>query len=266
MKKEPINLRLKRLRKSKGLSQEATAEKLRMSRQTVNNWERHNTVPNYYDLLKIKELYEVSWDELMGGLDADAILDLLRPLEDVWKSIEESGGPLLDENGYVCNLKALSKAGYYRIIDDAFYKAFGYWNFDLPGLAELAIELKKRGLIITSVSEYSIGIFFKSDEEAKSFYKTVDTKIDWMIHNWSGNNDYADRIELRGRYEPAVWSTIRYAYNKLFDIPENQTKYYCLLDSDGNERGFSMKKEDCEEMARIQKLEEYEIHLDDEDE
>ena len=264
MKKEPINLRLKRLRKGKGLSQEAAAEKLRMSRQTVNNWERHNTVPNYYDLLKIKELYEVSWDELMGGLDTDAILDLLRPLEDVWKSLEESGGPLLDENGNVCNLKALSKAGYYRITDDAFYKAFGYWNFDPPHLAEVAIRLKKLGSLITSISEKSIGVFFKTDDDAKNFIKDVDGVVDDLVHHW--DDDFTDQEELGNRYYPGEWATIRYAYSRLFDIPENQTKYYCLLDEDGNERGFSMTKDGCEELAKIQKLEEYEIHLDDEDE
>lgn len=264
MKQEPINLRLKRLRKSKGLSQEAAAEKLRMSRQTVNNWERNRSVPDYYALLDIKKIYDVSWDELMGeNVNKD---DTMKALAELYESLlkEDATAKKYEDDGCALNIKALSKAGYYDIIDEDLSKAFGYYNFDCVHIAELAIRLKQRGYLIVSVFENGFSIFFKTDKEAEDFAETLDRIIDHFIHYWE--EDLSDRNQLSNRYYLGVNKAIRYSYNKIFDIPENQKDFYCLYDSNGNERGFSMTKEGCEELAKIQKLEEYEIHLDDEDE
>ena len=62
---------LRRLRKRAGLSQDALAEKLSVSRQTVSKWESGETVP---DVLKCKELadiYDISMDELLAEKGED---------------------------------------------------------------------------------------------------------------------------------------------------------------------------------------------------
>lgn len=52
-------------RKRCGLSQEAVAEKLGVSRQTVSKWETDETVPDIRQSKKMAMLYDISLDELI---------------------------------------------------------------------------------------------------------------------------------------------------------------------------------------------------------
>ena len=56
-------------RKSKGLTQEAAAEKLGVSRQTVSKWETGETLPDIRQSKRLAVLYGVTLDEL---IDFDA--------------------------------------------------------------------------------------------------------------------------------------------------------------------------------------------------
>lgn len=56
---------LLKARKKKGLSQEETAEKLGISRQTVSKWECDETVPDIRQCKKLSVLYGVTLDELV---------------------------------------------------------------------------------------------------------------------------------------------------------------------------------------------------------
>ena len=51
-------------RKKCGLSQEAVAEKLGVSRQTISKWETNETIPDIYQSKKMARLYNTSLDEL----------------------------------------------------------------------------------------------------------------------------------------------------------------------------------------------------------
>lgn len=57
-------------RKKSGLSQEAVAEKLGVSRQTISKWELDETLPDIYQAKKMAKLYGLSLDELTD-LDLD---------------------------------------------------------------------------------------------------------------------------------------------------------------------------------------------------
>ena len=52
-------------RKSRGLSQEAVAEKLGVSRQTISKWETDETLPDIRQSKKLAVLYGRSLDELI---------------------------------------------------------------------------------------------------------------------------------------------------------------------------------------------------------
>ena len=52
-------------RKKCGLSQEAVAEKLGVSRQTVSKWETDETLPDIRQSKKMAVLYNISLDELI---------------------------------------------------------------------------------------------------------------------------------------------------------------------------------------------------------
>ena len=61
-----LNENLKRIRKSKGLSQEELAVKLNVVRQTVSKWERGLSVPDSEMLISISEVLETPVSVLLG--------------------------------------------------------------------------------------------------------------------------------------------------------------------------------------------------------
>ena len=59
--------RLVELRKEHKLSQEALAEKLGLSRQSISKWERAEASPDTDNLIALAEVYGVSLDQLLGN-------------------------------------------------------------------------------------------------------------------------------------------------------------------------------------------------------
>lgn len=57
---------LKEARLKKGLSQNAVAEKLNISRQAISRWETGKGMPDINTLPMLSELYDISIDELLG--------------------------------------------------------------------------------------------------------------------------------------------------------------------------------------------------------
>lgn len=62
-----LNKNISNLRKAKGFSQESLAEKIKVSRQTISNWELGETSPNPEQLLLLSKILEISVDELLGN-------------------------------------------------------------------------------------------------------------------------------------------------------------------------------------------------------
>lgn len=77
-------------RKKAGLSQEAVAEKLGVSRQTVSKWETDETVPDIRQSKKMAVLYNVSLDELIDfDVDIKEIQEVIdKTSEEVEKKID----------------------------------------------------------------------------------------------------------------------------------------------------------------------------------
>lgn len=59
-----INEKILLLRKKEGLSGEALAEKLNVSRQTISNWERGETSPDLSQAVLLSKVFKVSLDDL----------------------------------------------------------------------------------------------------------------------------------------------------------------------------------------------------------
>ena len=53
-------------RKKIGLSQEELGQKMLLSRQTISLWEMDKTLPTVDNLLRLKEIFSVSVDELLS--------------------------------------------------------------------------------------------------------------------------------------------------------------------------------------------------------
>lgn len=59
--------RIKQLRQKDGLSQEAFAQKLHVTRQAVSNWENNHNLPDLAMLIEIAQTCHVSLDSLILG-------------------------------------------------------------------------------------------------------------------------------------------------------------------------------------------------------
>lgn len=62
-----LGTRIVELRGARGLSQEALANELGISRQAVSRWERGEALPDTENLIALADLFEVSLDELVRG-------------------------------------------------------------------------------------------------------------------------------------------------------------------------------------------------------
>ncbi|HDR4761629.1 TPA: helix-turn-helix transcriptional regulator [Bacillus thuringiensis] len=58
---------LKKLRESKGFSQEDVAKKVGVTRQAVYKWENDKSCPDIDNLILLSEMYNVTLDELIKG-------------------------------------------------------------------------------------------------------------------------------------------------------------------------------------------------------
>ncbi len=62
-----ISSQIKKYRTAMGLSQEALAEQIFVTRQTVSNWETEKSYPDLRSLLLLAELFRISLDQLIKG-------------------------------------------------------------------------------------------------------------------------------------------------------------------------------------------------------
>ncbi len=61
---------IKKVRQEKGLTQEAAAEALGVSRQTISNWENGRTYPDILSVIRMSDVYAVSLDRLLKEEDS----------------------------------------------------------------------------------------------------------------------------------------------------------------------------------------------------
>lgn len=81
--------KLKAARAAASLTQEAVAEALGVSRQTVSNWETGRTYPDILSVVRMSDLYGVSLDLLLkgeGGIAADPYVTYLAESTDAAQS------------------------------------------------------------------------------------------------------------------------------------------------------------------------------------
>lgn len=62
-----VGNRIKELRTEAGMSQDALAERVYVSRQTISSWEHSKTYPDIQSLLLLSEIFDVTVDSLIKG-------------------------------------------------------------------------------------------------------------------------------------------------------------------------------------------------------
>lgn len=68
-------------RKQLGLSQEELGQKLLVSRQTISLWEKGQTVPTIDNLIRLKEIFGITVDELLGCAEEEKKSEVNLPVE-----------------------------------------------------------------------------------------------------------------------------------------------------------------------------------------
>ena len=102
-------------RKKKGLSQEAVAEKLGVSRQTISKWETDETLPDIRQEKKLAVLYGLTLDELIE-FDAD--------VQEIQEVINKTTQETVDKINWtkMCEEKYPFLARYQDEVDVAYYE------------------------------------------------------------------------------------------------------------------------------------------------
>lgn len=67
--------RLKRLRQKRGVSQQALAEAVGVSQQSINKYENHGVEPDIQTLIRLAEFFNTSVDYLVGHTEIDHIIE-----------------------------------------------------------------------------------------------------------------------------------------------------------------------------------------------
>lgn len=88
-----IGKKLKEARVLKGLTQEEVAEQIKVSRQSVSNWENEKFFPDIISVIELSNLYEISLDNLLKG-DQEMIEHLGRTT-DIVKSNQKLIGAII---------------------------------------------------------------------------------------------------------------------------------------------------------------------------
>lgn len=89
-----FNETLALLRKSWGYTQEQLAERLGVSRQAIARWEAGETAPDVRILKNLCEIFGISADNLINGIDESSLLPALKnPPEPVSEAISDDAAP-----------------------------------------------------------------------------------------------------------------------------------------------------------------------------
>ena len=62
-----LGKQIRKYRNEKSLSQDALAEKIFVSRQTISNWENEKSYPDIISVIELSNLYSISLDVLLKG-------------------------------------------------------------------------------------------------------------------------------------------------------------------------------------------------------
>ncbi len=73
--------KLKELRAKKGLSQQALAEVIGISQQSINKYENHDVEPDLHTLMALATFFNTSVDYLIGHTQIDHVIEAVQPFE-----------------------------------------------------------------------------------------------------------------------------------------------------------------------------------------
>ncbi|MCQ2570868.1 MAG: helix-turn-helix domain-containing protein [Candidatus Saccharibacteria bacterium] len=194
MAKETFGQRLRRLRTARNISQDQMAEALKTTRQTISNWENDKSAIDHFSLQDIKNILFVSWDDLMGGREAERRQKI--EMTFAKKSPNEEYAERNIKNGHTLprtDLKNISEPGTYTITHDDLKIAYHIGSFCIDNMV-IAEEAHNLGFIITGITYISFTVKLENNERVKEFRE-------FLERLFSGDGyEHRPRVNLAAQY------------------------------------------------------------------
>ena len=132
-----IGKKLKDARMKSGFTQEAVAEKINVSRQTISNWENEKSYPDIISVIALSDLYSISLDDLLKG-DRE-MMEHLEECTNVVKSTQKLIGAIILNAVTVILLIALS-----MLLPDKSYYLLVVFGLAIMSSSVLLYQIIKR--------------------------------------------------------------------------------------------------------------------------
>lgn len=81
--------RIKKLRLDKGLTMQELADKLEVTKSSINMWENSNSIPKDNILIALSKMFEVSIDYLLGNEDMEEKIPENKQLHYIQRKLEK---------------------------------------------------------------------------------------------------------------------------------------------------------------------------------
>ncbi len=167
-----LSKKIYELRKSNGMSQEALAEKINVSRQSVSKWESGETVPEIDRIIELSKVFNVSTDYLLLSGEVETLTNRTKQLEKQHEDLQET-----IKKEHIKSFRILSSCFIYAIALAVFFflqlplpylEPFG--NSLSTALIELAIVFFLATAIVIEVNlqivkKHLITIFHNEDNQ-----------------------------------------------------------------------------------------------------
>lgn len=219
-----ISERLLRLRKEKGLSQEALAQAINVSRQSISNFESGISLPNLNNLTQLARFYNLTLDQLVYGndcskgydieIESDELINFLVLAKKNTYANKTNELEILDENTF----KYQYIKDNYKYID-TYYGSTSFVGNEVVYLSDVAIfALNYSGIVLDDN--------FNSNFLKEALLK-VDSKMPYRGPKLYSNNEYTYICKVNGDIDYFEgYEEIYYKDIKVYQLYFNGAKTY----------------------------------------
>lgn len=170
----PLSKRIYELRKSNGMSQEALAEKINVSRQSISKWESGETIPEIGHIIELSKVFGVSTDYLLLSGEAESLTNRTKQLEEQQENLQAKM-----KKEHVKSFRILSSCFIYAVALAVFF----FLQLPLPYLEPFGNTLS------TALIELAIVFFLSSAIVIEVNLQIVKKHLFTMFNNEDNQNE-----------------------------------------------------------------------------
>lgn len=220
-----LNENLSKIRKERGLTQEALAVKLNVVRQTISKWENGTAVPDADTLCRIAEALDVSVSELLGSATNDDKIDTAI----IAKSLAEINEQLAIRNrrgSRVLKIVCGIVIGFFLLLTIVIV---------LNIAAKPPVNANKDELVPNQIAVRTNSI--ELDENGVPLFYQVNQKNEYDLSEFFGSENLTDELFIQSWGEPAIKAQNKLSWqisnDKVFTVyfTDSRFAYDCSIES-----------------------------------